>query len=150
MTESPAFLKAIKLLPALIVLVMPKLGEAGEFAVRNCANRDVPLKVKSFNSTDTVRFVPAGSSTIRQGSIAYLRCATPECRIEVEYTEQISPQSQSNLPTNSFIVDFDWVSANYITTPSKRYFCLNLKYKENGAIASSWRYTTGTTSCSCS
>lgn len=147
MTASTPVLKTVKALTVLSCLLMPSLTNAGEVTVQNCSNQDISFKVKSFNSTDAIKFVPASSIRISAGRFGRLKCATEECAIIIEYPQEI--RQFSTLGTSPYMADLNYITDNYQSNPSRRFFCKRYIYNESGAVASLSLLNTGASSCSC-
>lgn len=55
--------------------------ESGPLTLMNCSGDSI--KVKTYNSTDTVLWVPYMEKTIADGSSSGLKCATSSCKLKV-------------------------------------------------------------------
>lgn len=149
MRSTSPVLRSAGILSALFGLLIPNLALAGEVTVRNCSTQGISFKVKSFNSNDGVKWFPSGSMTISANAAGRLSCATEECTIVVELPSEIGQLGTSG--TNAYASAFNsfTVRSEYLSSPSKRHFCLRTNYLDNGKISNLTHEDTGATSCTC-
>lgn len=67
--------------PAPAPTINPYAAEAGPLTVFNCSG--ATIKVKTFNSNDTMLWVPFQELSIANGASAGLKCATSSCKLKV-------------------------------------------------------------------
>lgn len=148
LSDKRAAAKWLSILPALACLLAAGSAEAGNYVVKNCANRSVQLKIRSFNATDLIKMSPSQTMTINQYGTGNFSCESQYCTFLVKYPEQVSPLSQHG-GTAMYNYNAESKDNWYTTTSDGQGFYFKLQYNENGNIMNTDRATSDFRGCDC-